>query len=335
MNSDIEQIRRTLDQTRSILMNKPNVIATGIGYKIVSGRRTDNMCIVCSVEIKMSKEKLGKQELIPPDIQGASTDVIPTGPLVARQDPTERFRPAPGGVSIGHVNVTAGTLGCLVKKNGAIYILSNNHVLANSNEASAGDPILQPGSHDGGQQPQDQIAQLNSFVPIVFEGNGGVPPCPTAGVIASVLNAMASALGSYSRLRPYRVAASENKVDCAIAKPIKPEDVTNEILNIGSLSGVGEGKLGMEIKKSGRTTGLTTGTIQQVDVTARVNYGANKVAIFTDQLMAGGMSQGGDSGSAVLDNDNNIVGLLFAGSDTTTLINRIDNVFEALGVTLP
>jgi V8-like Glu-specific endopeptidase len=46
------------------------------------------------------------------------------------------------------------------------------------------------------------------------------------------------------------------------------------------------------------------------------------------------MSQGGDSGSAVLDEKNQLVGLLFAGSDTTTIINRIENVFSALGVTL-
>ncbi len=58
------------------------------------------------------------------------------------------------------------------------------------------------------------------------------------------------------------------------------------------------------------------------------------MALFTDQLMAGAMSQGGDSGSAVLDNNNNLVGLLFAGSDTSTIINRIENVFSSLGLGL-
>jgi hypothetical protein len=90
----------------------------------------------------------------------------------------------------------------------------------------------------------------------------------------------------------------------------------------------------MAIKKSGRTTGLTTGSIEQIDVTVNVQYSENQIAIFTDQLLAGAMSQGGDSGSAVLDESNQLVGLLFAGSDTTTIINRIENVFSALGVTL-
>jgi hypothetical protein len=88
----------------------------------------------------------------------------------------------------------------------------------------------------------------------------------------------------------------------------------------------------MAIKKSGRTTALTTGEVQQVNVTSTVQYGENKTAIFTDQLLAGAMSQGGDSGSAVLDSNNRLIGLLFAGSENTTIINRIENVFSALGV---
>jgi hypothetical protein len=90
----------------------------------------------------------------------------------------------------------------------------------------------------------------------------------------------------------------------------------------------------MAVRKSGRTTAITTGEIQQVDVTVDVDYGSGRTARFTDQLLAGAMSQGGDSGSAVLDADKNLVGLLFAGSDTTTIINRIENVFSALQVHL-
>lgn len=337
----IEEIRTTLAKVRPQLMAKPNVVATGIGYKRVENRRTDSLSIICSVEVKKPEDRLAENNLIPREIQNIPTDVNPTGILRPFQDPTGRFRPAPGGVSIGHVNITAGTLGCLVQKNGDLYILSNNHVLANSNEASEGDPILQPGPHDGGQRPEDEIAKLNDYVPIVFEddGDGGVPPCPTAGFIVSVSNTLASLADSKVRLKQYRIesdpSATENKVDCAIAKPNNPNDVKNEILQIGTIAGVQEAILNMEVQKSGRTTGHTTGVIEQVDVTARVNYGSNKVALFTDQVMAGGMSQGGDSGSAVLDDNNNLVGLLFAGSDTTTLINRIQNVFDALEVSLP
>jgi hypothetical protein len=335
VHSNFETIRGLLTVVRAELMEKQNVVATGIGYKTVAGRTTSDLAIICSVEVKKPKAKLSKKDLVPPTIQNIPTDVKPTGVLRALQDPTGRFRPAPGGVSIGHIQITAGTLGCLVKKDNVVYILSNNHVLANSNEASIGDSILQPGPHDGGRDPQDQIAVLSEFVPISFEGDVGGPPCSVAKWVASVLNNLATLAGSSTRLRPYRIQQTENKVDCAIARPLRPEDVKNEILQIGTIANIQNGELGMKIKKSGRTTGLTTGTIEQTDVTVRVNYGTNKVALFTDQLLAGAMSQGGDSGSAVLSENNNLVGLLFAGSETTTVINRISNVFSALGVTLP
>jgi len=235
-------------------------------------------------------------------------------------------------VSIGHRDITAGTLGCLVKKNGQVFILSNNHVLANSNAAQIGDPILQPGPYDGGKLPDDHIANLSEFIPISFMDSPS--DCSIARGIAGFLNGIAGILGSNVRLQAIRARAEENLVDAAIARPLNDQDVKNEILEIGTINGLANGELGMAIKKSGRTTGLTTGEIQQVDVTVNVQYGEGKIAIFTDQLLAGAMSQGGDSGSAVLDNNNKLVGLLFAGSDTTTIINRMENVFSALGLSL-
>ena len=234
------------------------------------------------------------------------------------------------GVSIGHKDITAGTLGCLVEKNGDIFILSNNHVLANSNAAQPGDPILQPGPYDGGRFPEDHIANLEAFIPITF---GNTPStCETAGGISAFLDTAARLVGSGVRFQPISVQAADNLVDAAIARPLNPADVIDEIMEIGVIQGTTQGVLGLAVKKSGRTTALTTGEIEQIDVTVNVQYGTNQIATFTDQLMAGAMSQGGDSGSAVLDANNRLVGLLFAGSDTTTIFNRVENVFAALGV---
>jgi hypothetical protein len=335
MNADLTNIRNLLRVVRSELMQKQNVVATGIGYKTVAGQVTSDLAIICSVEVKKSRARLSQQDLIPAAIQTIPTDVKPTGALQAFQDPRARLRPAPGGTSIGHHQITAGTFGCLVKKDNDLYILSNNHVLANSNAAAAGDSILQPGPADGGRNPQDQIAVLSDFAPIHFEGEGGDSSCNLAGWVAAVLNNLSAWVGSTTRLRTYRVQQPGNKTDCAIAKPLNVEDVNNAILQVGIITNIRDGELGMKIKKSGRTTGLTTGVIEQVDVTARVNFGINKIALFEDQLLAGAMSQGGDSGSAVLSEDNELVGLLFAGSATTTIINRISHVFNSLKVTLP
>jgi hypothetical protein len=336
MAHTVDDIRPVLGQARSDLMKKANVVATGIGYKVTNGRRTGDLAIICSVDTKKAAGHLHPDDQISTHIHGIPTDILPTGPISIFQDRTGRFRPAPGGISIGHFRVSAGTLGCLVRKNDSLYILSNNHVLANSNDATTGDSILQPGSHDGGRQPGDEIAKLSEYVSIRFEtGDNGNGACPVAGFITSILNTLSALTGSRTRLRQFRISQATNKVDCAIALPNKPEDVVHELLQIGTINSIAEGVLGMNIQKSGRTTGLTTGTIDQTDVTVRVNFGASRVAVFEDQLLAGAMSQGGDSGSVVLDMEKNVVGLLFAGSSTTTVFNRIQNVFSELEVTLP
>jgi len=333
----MKNIKTILKDKHEELFAKKNIVATGIGYKIKKGRKTSTLAIICSVEKKVSLSELKTSDKIPSKFHGKPTDVVETGKIVALEetngnDRTARWRPAPGGVSIGHPLITAGTLGCLVKKEGEVFILSNNHVLANSNEANIGDPIIQPGTHDGGMSPDDNIAILSNFIPISFLTNGD-SSCPIVGFIVKILNAFAKILGRNSRLKG--VAPRElNTVDAAIAKPLFVSHVKEEILEVGIPSGVVKGTLGLPIKKSGRTTGLTTGEILQTNVIVNVGYGGSKIATFVDQLMAGAMSAGGDSGSVVLDNDNHLVGLLFAGSDTTTIINRIENVFSGLGVNI-
>jgi hypothetical protein len=141
-------------------------------------------------------------------------------------------------------------------------------------------------------------------------------------------------IGSRTRYCVVQLQQEDNLVDAAVARPLDVNGVSEEILEIGAIQGSVEGDIGMSIKKSGRTTDLTTGEIEQVDVTVNVQYGGGRIARFTEQLFAGPMSRGGDSGSAVLDDGNRLVGLLFAGSDNSTIINRIDNVFSALDLSL-
>ncbi|RMH65832.1 MAG: hypothetical protein D6677_01505 [Calditrichaeota bacterium] len=342
MAHTVQTARAILREARGMLMEKSNVVATGIGYKIVNGRMTDQLCVVCSVDRKQAVQNIALKNRIPMELDGLPTDVFTTGPLTVFQDHKSRQRPAPGGVSIGHYAITAGTFGCVVMRDGRRHILSNNHVLANSNDAQIGDDILQPGPTDGGYRPDDVIARLADFIPIHYDGSdmggddGGDSGCVVANTAAGALNALSAMAGRSSRLKAvYEKQAAENLVDAAIALPVNDGDIKEEILEIGQISGVAEGALNMQVKKSGRTTGLTNGQIIQVDVTSRVNYGSGRTATFTDQLMAGNMSAGGDSGSAILNEDNAIVGLLFAGSSNSTIINRIQNVFELLNIGLP
>lgn len=332
MNDTVTTVRSALRERSIELMGCANVVATGVGYKIIDGKLTDTPSIICSVANKVAASSLSSRDLVPAEIGGVPTDVVATGILRAFQAPTGRFRPAPGGVSVGHKDITAGTLGCWVRRNGQWMILSNNHVLANVNAAKMGDVILQPGSYDGGINPDDQIATLEDFITINLQE---LPSdCDIAGNIVAILNGLSGVMGSNTRLKAVRIQATENLVDAAIAKPLREEDVSPEILNIGIIRGTTSAVLGMSLKKSGRTTGYTEGQVTQVDVTADIDYGENRTVRFTDQIMAGAMSKPGDSGSAVLNDNSELVGLLFAGSDTSTIINRIENVFSALNLTL-
>ena len=332
MAHDIRDVRKVLRATAPELHARANVVATGVGYKVTQGRQTADLSIVCSVTRKLEPAQLAAADLIPPRVDDVPTDVVQTGRIRALQSRTGRHRPAPGGVSVGHRDITAGTLGCLARKNGDVVVLSNNHVLANSNDAARGDPILQPGPVDGGQHPGDQIAELIDFVPIRFLQPEPPSECPTARAVIAALTTVCRTIGSKTRYPVITLQVEENLVDAAIAGPLDPADVTDEILEIGAITSVGDAELGTSLKKSGRTTGLTAGEVLQTDVTVDVDYGGGRTARFIDQLMAGEMSQGGDSGSAVLDGEDRLVGLLFAGSDNSTIINRISHVFSALGI---
>jgi hypothetical protein len=317
------------------LLKKKNVVLVARGKKVVAGVTTDREAIIVGVKKKIiprtkAVAQLGLDNLVPQSIDGIETDVIEVGEIRALAvDRTKKWRPAPGGVSIGHFAITAGTLGGVVKKGGIPHILSNNHVLANSNDAEIYDPILQPGSYDGGTNA-DAIGNLAAFAKINF--NGDESTCPITKIYAWCFNGAAKLLQRKSRVSTY--SSEANKVDCAIARPLVEGDISEEILEIGKPAGFNTGELevGQAVKKSGRTTGLNQGSIVGLDAMVSVGYGENKVAVFEDQVLTTAIAQGGDSGSAVLNENNQVIGLLFAGSDSIAIVNKIANVINALGL---
>ncbi|MFA5401241.1 MAG: hypothetical protein WC359_12410 [Dehalococcoidia bacterium] len=318
------------------LKKKPGVVSVGRGFKVVDGVRTDEVAIVVGVKKKLPAAQLAARDIIPQAIDGQATDVIEVGDIKALVDPpshTGRYRPAPAGVSIGHHLITAGTLGCYVKRSGVLYVLSNCHVLANSGDAVTGDVILQPGPHDSGTVEMDSFAKLSGYIPINFVGMPS--KCPVSRAIATALNAILALFGRATR---FAVEVNlTNSVDCAIARPDRTEDIDESILEAGPITEeVVEPQLGMKVLKSGRTTGFTHGEITQVDVTINVSYGEKGMAIFENQFIAEGdnICAGGDSGSLVFTTDGKRVGLLFAGDQASKLLiaNRYQSVKVALGL---
>jgi len=114
---------------------------------------------------------------------------------------------------------------------------------------------------------------------------------------------------------------------------VAADAVAADILDVGAVNGIKEATLGMTVKKSGRSSGLTSSIVLATDVTLRVEMNYGEYGVFADQLLAGPMSMPGDSGSLVLTEDNYAVGLLFAGSEQATMFTRIDRVLDALDVT--
>lgn len=334
--AELNEVKRAKELHKWNILDKPNVVGVGYGYKETGGRRTSELCVVALVRVKLPKGSLAPGALVPPTVNSVATDVVQVGELRALQNRTDRWRPAPGGVSVGHFEITAGTFGSVVrdKTSGERLILSNNHVLARSNQAALGDPILQPGSIDGGNPDSDTLATLVRFAPIEF--NVEPPSCGLAQWAAEAANFFARLMGSQHRLIAIRQDPSAvNQVDAAVGRPVADADVLDEILDIGEVSGTAEPELGMSVRKSGRTTAFTTGQITVLEATVDVDYGEGRSARFEGQIVTGPMSQGGDSGSLLVAGESlQAVGLLFAGSNLTTIHNPIAAVLSALEVEL-
>ncbi|MGJ7441657.1 trypsin-like peptidase domain-containing protein [Aquipuribacter sp. MA13-6] len=304
-----------LEGTRDSLLDKDHVVGVGLGYKIKDGSTTTTPSVMVLVSEKLPSTMLGRADSVPRTVASVPTDVLEVGTLFAggtapsplqeidAQTLAKRVRPVRPGYSVGHPKVTAGTIaaGCydiapLPGKPARYYVLSNNHVLANSNDANIGDPIYQPGVFDGGT-PADAIGRLARYIPIRFDGT-----C--------------------------------NYVDAAVAE-VPFDTIDRDVYWSGYPTAAATPALvGGLVKKTGRTTHFTTGRITVVNATIDVNFGGGKVARFCNQIVTSDMSAGGDSGSLVLDWENRPVGLLFAGSPVATILNPIATVQVALGVRL-
>ena len=161
--TNIETLKVIKEANRSMITDY-EIKGMGIGYKIVGGETTSDLSIVFMVETKLPPNEIPEGKLLPSTLEGEKCDVIEVGKIEAYSY-TTNVRPILGGYSCGHFNVTAGTIGTIVYKNGDRHILSNNHILADENAASLGDAIYQPGVFDGGTAG-DTVANLTDFIPL-------------------------------------------------------------------------------------------------------------------------------------------------------------------------
>ena len=227
------------------LLVVPGVVGTAVG-----------MTADGEAEIKIFTESLGVPGL-PRSLSGVPVVVVVTGQFVALNppphdhskggdeepavpvDPTSRFaRPVPIGVSTGHLDITAGTISARVMDGTNVYALSNNHVYADTNDATIGDNVLQPGVFDGGTYPDDAIGTLHDFEPIVFSTSA------SNEIDAAIALSSTSYLGNATPEDGYGTPKSATKAAVDLQRVIK----------------------------YGRTTRQTEGTVIGIHATVDVGY---------------------------------------------------------------
>ncbi|WP_182868336.1 hypothetical protein [Stieleria mannarensis] len=300
-------------------IDSAGVQGVGISSGVIPGEKS----LIVYVESAADQEQVRREIVDTMGVSAMSSDDMPmeievTGEIVPYTTNRSRFRPAPAGASVGHFRITAGTIGGWARgrrsdRRRRLLMVSNNHVLANSNDARFGDSIIQPGPADGGVNPADRIAILERFVPINFS--------------PGAVNFVDAATGW---CWPDRVRRDH---------VYHRGGTTARYFKIGN--SVIEPSVNMVVGKTGRTTDLTQGTIRATGVSINVNYGTSGVGHFRDQFSvrsttASDFSAGGDSGSIVWQWRRGLppVGLLFAGGGGTTFCNRMSRVVTALDITL-
>ena len=292
------------DTATATLLNDEGIV--GIALSLDAARQPHVVVMLETSEYEFS---------VPDSVEGVATETVVTGVLHAFPCSTttsDCSKPIPPGVSVGHPNITAGTLGAYVQDSqGDYFALSNNHIFANENAASIGDPVLQPGPADGGSvsNPSHILGPLDDFHPIAFCGGGSCnassPTNPMDAAIVAVDTETVQA-ENFCGWTPQSTTLPENQVVV---------DVT-------------------QLKKCGRTSGFTTGTVVFKDAVVNVQYSSGSAARFDGQIVTTSMSSGGDSGSLMVDLQNRPTALLFAGSASFTIGSPIDDVLDRFGVSI-
>ncbi|MEQ9496404.1 MAG: trypsin-like peptidase domain-containing protein [Deltaproteobacteria bacterium] len=299
---------------------RAGVQGLGVGPRLVAGSRTEALALRVYVDRKRPKSacaapapstiEVGELGAIP-------VDVIELGRL-RPQSFTGTARPIQPGVGVAHPDAGAGTLGCFVRRPGddALYLLSAAHVIADGGAGLFDDAVLQPAPDDGGQRGPHTVGWLADFVPYVYSGS--TFPNLVDAAIARVSPAQTARL-------PIRLVE------------VRPDRVNDDIVE------------DMPVFKVGRTTDRTTATVEDTQFRHQLSLkkpGHRSLAYgrpghrrkgrvgFTQQVLCTTFTEGGDSGSLVLDSENRAVGLHVAGASGGSVFCRMSNVLRLLRVEL-
>lgn len=290
VDPDIQAAKR---KHKDDLLALENVRSVAIGHKIVDGEDTGEECTTVGVVEKVPESELQPGDIVPKSVGGVETDVVEVDEIEPENRRRSRTRPLISGISCGHQDVTAGTMGFVYQGNGNgnTYVGSNNHVIADENLGDVGDSLLQPGDSDGGSAPEDVFGTLADYVTL----EDGVD---VDFALAEVADG---------------VPIDDHRI----------EGVGPPLMSVGESVSVGE-----EIACSGRTSGVATGTVEQVDASVDIGYSDLGDITVDACIISTNFTAGGDSGSPAFrftGDGLEAVGRHFAGSSTSSIAHHIQN----------
>jgi len=305
----VNEVRNQEDRVREIkeryaarLMQYPNVTGVGVGFKLVNGQQTNEVSVRVYVRRKLPESQLRAAEILPRILDGVTLDVV-EGEFIFMQDGAPPL-PFAQRVSRHFPFLTPGV------SVGGLRVTAGTLGAAVYDGQGGGQLLLSNwhvlcGSSDCAQG--EEIVQ-----PGVFDG--GAAPKDTVAVLERF--------------------AHTDRVDAAVATVNGQRFLRDAIPGIGLVRSIGRATLGMRVRKSGRTTGVTRGVVD--DVSADVNV---EGLLFRDQISVVREGEdvivlGGDSGSLVVNEQNLAVGLLFAGrtDGSRWIANQIQDVVDALQI---
>jgi hypothetical protein len=298
----VNRAKSVKERHAGLLKGYPNVVGVGVGHEVVGGKRTDRVCIRVYVRRKLPKSQLAPEAVLPDYIDGLVVDVIEDEFWIHQAPPVAlEDRRRPHNLLVGGIsigNLLVGGAGTL-----GVLVFDNR----------TGQEMLLSNWHvlcySATCQAGEPIIQPGAF-------DGGT----ANDVVASLFR---------SQLSP--------DVDAAIAQPVGQRPCIREVLELGVVEFSSRAVLGMTVRKSGRTSGLTEGTVADVSADVDVRGYPSGTASFHDQIVIEGVSEvsvPGDSGSVWVDNANQVLGLNFAGSRKRAIANHIEAVMTALDINL-
>ncbi|PWV45790.1 hypothetical protein [Chitinophaga sp. S165] len=339
---EFEKMVYHLPEAEALLHSRKNVVSVNIACKEIAGRYTDTMCYVIHVRKKMAAAELDESEMIPSEIAGIPTDVVEIETARPLEDKSQ-YRPLKAGIQIApNTGSWFGTLGCFATSNetGKLVLLSNHHVLYNDSKTD-GDKVGQPDLTCCACCTCDIIAYNTKGV-LTKEVDGAIATIGMHNIADNyVISNVVRGLGEY--------------INPGIAEQLTSDDAP--IYSVAPLKEYHKGDQtivwttvlpGERVRKVGRTTDRTIGRAVGIDTNAWVGIPKTEPANFEHQMYIvphtqnGGneFAKGGDSGSVIINDLNQVVGLLMASKENGdpandgNYANCIHRVMAALNISI-